>query len=188
MGNNYYTGKGDRGDTGLFGSAERFPKSSLRYEALGTVDEANSWLGLCKTKQSDPELKKILEWVQQRLFTIQAELGGSDIHLEESHVKTLEAHIAKISETLPVIKTFVLPGASEFAAHFDIARTVVRTAERRIVALSHDQQMMGAVQGRPREFTLAFMNRLSSLLYVLARQEAMKSGEAEKTPSYQYTE
>lgn len=197
--NKYYTGKGDKGDTGFFGTQDRHPKSSLRVECLGAVDEANSWVGLCRAKvreqgtslpageagnKEQGNKEEILEWVQQQLFIVQAELGGSDVHLTENNIAELEAHIAKVSENLPEIKSFVLPGASEMAATFDVARTVVRGAERRLVSLAKDQQLMGAVQGRPRQYTLAFMNRLSTLMYVLARHEAEKCGIIEKSPLY----
>lgn len=180
----YYTGKGDKGDTGFFGSHNRYPKSALRVECLGAVDELMSWVGLCKVKQPEASGQKILEEVQQALFIIQAEFGGSDIHLSEAHMEVLEKHISQISETLPEITAFVLPGTSELCAMFDIARTVARRVERRVVALAKDTQLMGAVQGRPRQYTLAYLNRLSSLLYVLARQEAVKCGIIEQSPEY----
>lgn len=200
MNTKYYTGKGDKGDTGFFGTADRHPKSSLRVECLGAVDELGAWVGLCRAKYVAEErppqekkaggltsaaISKMLETVQQNLFTIQAEFGGADLHLTEKHLTNLEEDIADISKRLPEISTFVLSGASELGATLDIARTVVRRVERRVVALTKDTQMMGAVQGRPREFTLAYLNRLSTLFYVLARHEATKSGIVEKTPTYE---
>ena len=130
-------------------------------------------------------MSKILETVQQNLFTIQAELGGADLHLTEKHLAVLEEDIAEISKRLPEITAFVLSGASELGATLDITRTVARRAERRVVAYAKDTQLMGAVQGRPREFTLAYLNRLSTLFYVLARHEATISGVKETEPTYQ---
>jgi len=184
MTNKYYTGKGDAGDTGFFGTADRFPKSSLRVEALGTVDELGSWVGLCKAKVQSEKVKVILEAVQQHLFTIQAEIGGADVHLKAEHIKNIEEEISRISTTLPKITEFKLSGASELCAMLDVTRTVARRAERRIVALAKDTQVMGASQGRPREHTLSYLNRISTLFYVLARQEAVKCGIMEKSPEY----
>ncbi|MFA6006609.1 MAG: cob(I)yrinic acid a,c-diamide adenosyltransferase [Candidatus Paceibacterota bacterium] len=196
MPNKFYTGKGDKGDTGFFGTAERHPKSSMRVECLGAVDELGSWVGLCRAKLVTEERppsgglssvtkSKILEEVQQNLFIIQGEFGGADVHLNEKHLAKLEEDIADISKRLPEITSFVLPGASELGAILDITRTIARRVERRVVAYAKDTQLMGAVQGRAREFTLAYLNRLSSLLYVLARHEAAKRGTQEKTPTYE---
>lgn len=167
-----YTGKGDSGDTSLFGSSARIPKNSTRIRALGELDELNSWLGVCKTK-ADAELMRELETVQQDLFIIQAELAGVPKSIEENKVKKLGARVEEIEKLLPAIHTFFLPGGSELAAHLDYARTLARRAERSVISEKLDQ------------FSLAYLNRLSSLLYALTRLANHKSGIKEEKPTYE---
>jgi cob(I)alamin adenosyltransferase len=164
-----FTGKGDDGTTYFFGSKERFGKDTPLVEALGTCDELNSLLGLLRAKI--PVEAEIIEKVQQNLFIIQAELAGADKQIVEEKVKKLEEIINTIEGELPPIKTFFVPGANETSALFDYTRTVARRAERRVIAL----------EKKPSKWTLAYLNRLSSLLYAKAR----KYGEGKETkPHY----
>jgi len=167
-----YTGKGDDGTTYFFGSKERFGKDTPLVEALGTLDELNSLLGFVRAKIK--QNKKVIEDVQQDLFIIQAELARADKKIEESKVRDMEKLIGEIENKLPPIKTFFVPGANEESALLDFARTVSRRAERRVVAL----------EKKPSQFTLAYLNRLSSLLYALARLQGQKGGKVEKKPTY----
>ena len=177
-----YTGKGDDGSTYFFGSKERFGKDTPLVEALGTLDELNSLLGFVRARirgrtlkgPQGPTSKAIIEDVQQNLFIIQAELAGADKKIEESKVREMEKLIGEIENKLPPIKTFFIPGANEESALLDFARTVSRRAERRVVAL----------EKKPTKFTLAYLNRLSSLLYALARLQGKKGGKVEKRPTY----
>ncbi|HEY4482824.1 MAG TPA: cob(I)yrinic acid a,c-diamide adenosyltransferase [Candidatus Paceibacterota bacterium] len=177
-----YTGKGDDGSTYFFGSKERFGKDTPLVEALGTLDELNSLLGFVRARirgrtlkgPQGPTSKAIIEDVQQNLFIIQAELAGADKKIEESKVREMEKLIGEIENKLPPIKTFFIPGANEESALLDFARTVSRRAERRVVAL----------EKKPTKFTLAYLNRLSSLLYALARLQGQKGGKVEKRPTY----
>lgn len=181
-----YTGKGDAGTTKTLNSKERFSKSAPVTEALGTVDELNSFLGLCKT-QSDytvvsindekREFARILERVQKDLFIIQAELAGAEKTIAEEKIGWMEEIVDGIEKQLPPITSFLVPGKSELGAYFDVARTIARRAERRVIA-AHDS---GTNVG---EHTLAYVNRLSSLLYAFARFANYLAGGNEPQPDY----
>ena len=175
-----YTGKGDDGTTYFFGSKERFGKDTPLVEALGTLDELGSLLGLVKAEIKEKEIKKEIEGVQENLFIIQAELAGADKHIEEGKVREMEKKIGEIEASLPPIKTFFIAGTNSESAWLDYARTVARRAERRVVALPR----RSSVQQNEGGWTLAYLNRLSSLLYALARQLAQIDGKREKEPSY----
>ena len=135
-----YTGKGDNGTTKLFGCDQRMSKSSAIAEALGTVDEINSLIGFVKMKGKEVlavsplNYHDLLSDVQQDLFVIQAELAGADKHMDSERVKKVEDWIAAIEKELPPIKSFFVSGGTELGAHCDVARTVARRAERRVVA------------------------------------------------------
>jgi cob(I)alamin adenosyltransferase len=172
-----YTKKGDDGKTNIFGCDQRLSKSSAIAEALGCLDEINSYLGICKSKLSDVKNKELIHRIQNDLFIIQAEVAGADKKINEEEVKYLEEVINNIEKELPTIKTFIISGANEISANFDFARTLVRRAERRVVAVSEEKITKIDSQ------TLVFMNRLSSLLYALARISA-KESSAEISPKY----
>lgn len=192
-----YTRKGDKGDTYAFGCNQRFSKNSELTEALGALDEINSFLGLVKIKASDLSSKgatpgdtinrigeidscsiaKIVEKVQQELFIIQANLAGAkDKKITPEKIQYLEKIIDSVEKEMPAIKTFFLSGGTELAALFDYARTIARRAERRVVKLSEKEGADGEI--------LSYMNRLSSLLYALARIVNFKSGAEQIPPSY----
>jgi len=175
----FYTGKGDDGKTSFFGCNERSLKSGVRAEALGSLDEANSLIGLCRARVCDDKnTSKLLLRAQEDLFVVQAEIAGSNKKIKQSRVVWLEKEIEKIATDLPEINTFLIAGESELSALFDYARTVARRAERASVRLLEEG---GVTLGKP---LLAYLNRLSSLLYVLARREALKSGKVERAPKY----
>lgn len=180
-----FTGKGDKGDTGLFGSKERVSKSSAIAEALGTLDECNSFLGLCKSAAREHAfvfekqgIAEVVHDVQNHLFTAQAEVAGADKHIPEASTRALEDLINAIEKALPPIKSFLISGSTEMSAWFDVARTLARRAERRVVAV-HEEGT------RPvHEHTRAYLNRLSSLLYALARLANNQAGISEHPPTY----
>jgi cob(I)alamin adenosyltransferase len=179
-----YTRKGDNGTTKTFGCDQRISKSSAIAEALGSLDEINSYLGLCKVKSEKLEiqgktLNDIIHEVQKNLFIIQAELAGSKMSITEEKVKKMEEIIDDIEKELPPIKTFFISGGSELATLFDIARTIARRAERRVIGVIDEGKTK--ISGN----TLAYLNRLSSLLYALARLSNYKFGIAEESPNYQ---
>jgi len=197
-----YTGKGDDGTTKTFGCDQRISKSSAIAEALGALDEINSFLGLVKVKSSESGFKlgensfdSLVHRLQENLFTVQAELAGADKHISADKVKEMEGWVAQVEEELPPIKTFFISGGTELGASFDFARTLARRAERRVVAVAESEKETGlpahgqaSGNSRPTPFpspnTLKFLNRLSSVLYALARLSNHRSGINETPPSY----
>lgn len=168
-----FTGKGDSGTTKLFNCDQRLLKNAPAIEALGALDELNSWLGVCCSEAPIDFATQIRE-VQQNLFIIQAELAGAPGKtIDENKVRLMGEKIGEIERELPPIKSFFLPGGVSLAAKFDYARTVARRAERRCVG-----QSIGAQ-------SLAYLNRLSSLFYALARLANHKSGIKEESPRYE---
>lgn len=183
-----YTGKGDDGTTKTFGCCDqRISKSSAVTEALGALDEINSFLGVVKVNAREKTLAATLADVQQNLFIVQAEIAGADKHITPEKVRKLENVINAIETEIPPIKTFFISGGTEFAALLDFARTLARRAERRVVHVAEDSSTGSEKEGKVaiRKDTLAYLNRLSSLLYALARQVNHKSGITEEPPVYQ---
>lgn len=182
-----YTRKGDNGTTKTFGCDQRISKSSLVAEALGTLDEINSFLGICKIKSKETNLVLpgsiralyFIHQVQKNLFIVQAELAGSEISIKEEKVKEIEFVIDAIEKELPPIKSFFISGGAELASLFDVARTIVRRAERRVVGVKDEGRVPIG------EFSLSYLNRLSSLFYALARFTNHQAGIAEESPDYQ---
>jgi cob(I)alamin adenosyltransferase len=166
-----YTKTGDDGTTGL-GDGSRVAKDSARVGAYGTVDEANSCIGLVLASEIPEDVRSLLVSVQHQLFDLGGELcipGHAAIF--DADIERLEQHLDAFNEPLPALKDFILPGGGEAAARCHIARTVVRRAERETVALSrHDAVRPEAIR---------YLNRLSDLLFVLARVLARASGHGE---------
>lgn len=183
----FYTKAGDKGTTKTFGCDQRISKSSAVAEALGSLDEVNSFLGLCKIKSKESKFQaptnesfeSIVHGVQENLFIVQAELAGAPKAIKEEKVKQAEELIDAIEKELPPIKKFFISGGTELASLFDTARTTARRAERRVVAALEEGKVKVGKE------TLAYLNRLSSLLYALARLANHKSGIKEEPPSYQ---
>ena len=183
-----YTRKGDKGDTGFFGSDKRVSKASARPEALGALDELNSLLGVCKvnaekqdfvTKEGNHSIAKILNEIQQNLFIVGSELAGAEKTISEDKVKRVEIIIADIEKELPEIKTFRIPGGTPISALFDYTRAVSRRLERKALAVCEEGEAnMG-------DYSKQFLNRLSSLLYAFARLANVKSGIKEQSPTYE---
>lgn len=182
-----YTRKGDDGTTKDFNSksGERKSKSSCQTEALGALDELNSFLGLVKVKLAESGLRigrrnfeDIIFDTQNSLFSVQAEVAGASQSVSESKTKEIEALTDAMEKEMPPIKTFFISGGTEAAALLDVSRTLSRKAERRVVA--------GIERGefKVSPTTLAFLNRLSSLLYAMARLTNHKSGIKEQSPTY----
>ncbi len=180
-----YTGKGDNGTTKTFGCDQRISKSSAVAEALGSVDEINALLGVLKMEGKEQKAVMGLDYhalisdVQQDLFVIQAELAGADKTMDHSRVEKVEGWVNAIEHELPPITTFFVSGGTALGALADFARTVSRRGERRVVAaLENDPNK--AVHSE----LLAYMNRLSSLLYALARLANFRAGVKEEKPHY----
>ncbi len=225
-----FTGKGDNGTTRLYGGQAKafgrdglISKSSDIAEALGSMDEINSFLGLCKVqaaylgyKLDETPLSQIVHDIQRNLFIIQAELAGADKTIEAEKVKETESIINKIEAKLPPIKSFFISGGpgeitkdemagAGLGAIFDIARTIARRAERRVTALA-EAQTLSLFENLSREkadgeknggeitkqeiqkgigqYTRSYLNRLSSILYALARYSNFLAGIQEEAPDY----
>lgn len=166
-----YTRTGDDGSTGL-GDGARVGKDSLRVTAYGTVDEANSTIGLLLAADVPDDIRDLLTTVQHQLFDLGGELCiPGHAAIEDADIERLEQRLDHYNDDLPPLKDFILPGGGEAAARCHIARTVVRRAERETVALSRVEDV------RPQ--AVRYLNRLSDLLFVLARVLARASGHGE---------
>jgi cob(I)alamin adenosyltransferase len=173
-----YTRTGDDGTTGL-GGGQRVSKDDLRIEAYGAVDELNSLLGLALATGLDERLSREVEALQQLLFNLGADLclreedkaGRRLPSVEESHIRQMEALIDELARELGPLEDFILPGGSPGASALHVARSVCRRAERRVVALKRREAVGPHV--------VAFLNRLSDLLFVAARYENRKRGHRE---------
>ena len=166
-----YTRTGDDGTTGL-GDGSRVDKDSLRVETFGTVDELNSLVGLVQTGQIDDAIRDCLTRTQHELFDLGGELCMPGyLLIPEICVDQLEADLDAFNEDLPALKDFILPGGSEAAARCHYARTVCRRAERLMVSLSKVEDI--------NEVSMRYLNRLSDLLFVVARVLARANGGSE---------
>jgi len=174
-----YTRAGDDGTTGLLG-AGRVAKDDPRIEAYGTVDELNAVLGLARsTGGLDPDADGLVARLQDDLFAVGAALADPDpagkFHnaVTEDHASRLEAEIDRLESELPPLTRFILPGGTPAAAQLHLARTVCRRAERLVVRLG--QRPDGAVPPR----LVAYLNRLSDFLFVMARAVNHRSGSGD---------
>ena len=175
-----YTRTGDAGQTGLLGSA-RVPKDHLRVAAYGDVDETNAAVGLVLAHSRSPRLERLLRQVQADLFALGAELADvrrtrkqqAKAAVTAAMVARLEKEIDDRDAVLPPLRAFVLPGGTPAAAFLHLARTVCRRAERSVVALARSSKV--------EPLTLVYLNRLSDLLFVLARHENHRARRQERT-------
>jgi len=167
-----YTKTGDDGTTGL-GDGSRTTKDSPRIEAVGTIDELNSWIGLVLAElPADEQLIEPLTDIQHRLFDLGGELAVPGFQLIQAEmVSDLEALCDQLNEELPPLKEFILPGGSKSAGLCHMARAVARRAERIIVTLSKEETVGDDLK--------RYINRLSDVLFVMARQLARRDGGQE---------
>jgi cob(I)alamin adenosyltransferase len=166
-----YTRTGDKGTTGL-GDGSRVDKDSLRVEAYGTVDELNSVMGLLLAASLPVDIRACLTRIQHELFDLGGELCmPGTVLIPASYVSDLERDLDAQNADLPPLKDFILPGGTEAAARCHLARTVARRAERRVVSLAHVESI--------NEVSVRYLNRLSDLLFVLARVLARSEGGSE---------
>lgn len=173
-----YTRTGDAGETGLF-DGTRVSKADPRVDAYGAIDETNAWLGLARASGLDAELAGMLETIQRDLFAVGARLADPAQRIAERVTKAavraeaiaqMESWIDALEGDLPPLRRFILAGGSPAGAALHLARTVCRRAERRIVSLGAD-----AVEPE----VLAYVNRLSDFLFVLARAVNKRAGVVE---------
>jgi len=169
MASKIYTKTGDKGNTSLIGGT-KVPKSHLRIEAYGTVDELNSYIGLCRDLLSDEQSRKILLEIQDRLFTIGSSLACDPVKepkmripdLKETDVTLLENEMDRMNESVAPMKFFILPGGHSTISHLHIARCICRRAERCCVRLQLESS-----EAEP--IVLQYINRLSDYLFILSR-------------------
>lgn len=168
-----YTKTGDRGETGTFGGP-RIRKDDPRVEAMGAVDELNAVLGVVRCEGPDEHLDKLLQTIQNELFDLGAELGSPEPErvgmkrITGTRIARLEAAIDEREASLAPLTAFILPGGIRAAALLHLARTVCRRAERRVVALGQHAEVA--------EEVVVYLNRLSDLLFVLARSVNHSAG------------
>jgi cob(I)alamin adenosyltransferase len=170
----FYTRTGDEGYTGLLGEG-RVPKYHLRTEALGTLDEANATLGMARATCKAAQIAPIIILVQRDLYKLMAEVAATPENAARFHtidsvrVAWLEEQTDGISATVPMPREFILPGDSAGGAALDVARTIVRRAERRVAELLHQEEISN-------KELIRYLNRLSSLIFVLELLENQNEG------------
>jgi cob(I)alamin adenosyltransferase len=176
MAQKIYTKTGDKGSTSLIGGT-KVPKSHLRIEAYGTVDELSSWIGLCRDLLTDEAARNILQEVQDRLFTMNASLACDPEKepklripdLKEEDTTLLEKEMDRMNEAIPPMKSFILPGGHPTLSQLHVARCVCRRAERCCVRLHLEGEEVDGI-------ILKYLNRLSDYLFVLARYTGHQMG------------
>ncbi|MBX2925876.1 MAG: cob(I)yrinic acid a,c-diamide adenosyltransferase [Chitinophagaceae bacterium] len=169
-----YTKTGDRGTTALIGGS-KVSKAHLRIEAYGTIDELNSYIGLCRDLTEEEKTRADLQEIQEQLFTVGAimacdpekDIKMSIPEMKDAYITDLESGIDSMEAVLPPMKFFILPGGHPLISHFHIARSICRRAERCCVRL-HEESATDPL-------ILVFLNRLSDYLFVLARYTAYLS-------------
>ncbi|MGB9728796.1 MAG: cob(I)yrinic acid a,c-diamide adenosyltransferase [Thermoprotei archaeon] len=181
----YFTRSGDKGETSLIGG-RRVPKYDLRIEATGTVDELNSFIGLARSVCAYEDLSKILETLQQDLFIVGADISApNDIspsfhipRIDKKHVEDIEKLIEQYANEIKPITRFILPSGTQLAAFLHVARTICRRAERRVVQLASTEPI--------NNYLIVYLNRLSSLLFVLARVANARANVKELEVTYKH--
>ena len=174
-----YTRTGDDGQTSLVGGA-RVSKSDPRVDAYGEVDELNSALGVARAHLQDPEIDDLLGVIQNDLFTLGADLAAPTSvkgpRISAALVQVLEAQADRFLEGLEPLRDFLLPGGSAAGAMLHLARTIARRTERRVVRLAETEDINAQ--------TIVYLNRLSDLLFVLARVVNHRAGVSEKMADF----
>ena len=172
------TGTGDTGYTGLLGE-RRVPKYDPRPDTFGTVDEATSALGLARAMTNDPKVKEIIYQIQQELYLLMGELATTPENYEKmglrmtiEHVQRLERVEEQLKREVEIPNKFIIPGDTPDGAALDLARSIIRRAERMAVKLLHDEVIQN-------DEVVRYLNRLSDLIFILARYVEVKSSLAE---------
>jgi cob(I)alamin adenosyltransferase len=171
-----YTKTGDKGETGLFSSDKtkkiRVSKASAQIEAIGSIDEANTFLGLAASSIKNKKFKSKITIIQRHLFEVGATLAGAKISFDKNIVSEMEKEIDEMDKVLPKLTHFILPGGGKGGSLLFMARTFVRRAERKIVSLSKKEKINSDI--------LIYINRLSDYVYTLARCSNFKEGIKEE--------
>lgn len=165
--NKVYTKRGDKGETDLLGGSTA-KKDSLKVDSYGCIDEASSFIGVARYYSKNRDIKAKLKEIQNKLLVLGGYLASDDKgkdmlkdQISENDIKYLEDFIDEYNQKLEPLFQFILPGDEEVSTHFHVARTVVRRAERKIVSLTRQEELNPLIQ--------KYVNRLSDLLFVLAR-------------------
>ena len=177
-----YTKTGDDGQTGLFGGG-RVSKDDPRVEAYGDVDELNAWIGMVRAAEVMPRIDEVLVPIQRDLFAIGALLATPDLQkmhdhlakaqIDKTRIEDLEHAIDDCDRELEPLRAFIMPGGTHKSAALHVARTVCRRAERRVISLGKEVELPALV--------VIYLNRLSDLLFSLARVANARSGAGEVT-------
>jgi cob(I)alamin adenosyltransferase len=172
-----YTKTGDKGTTSLVGGT-RVSKASLRIDTYGTVDELNSWIGLLRDQPVNEARRDLLKEIQDRLFTIGADLASEPAQtkkkipdLHESDITLLEKEMDKMDTEVPPLRAFVLPGGHQSVSFAHIARTVCRRTERLVIALAAEVEVNTLI--------IKYLNRLSDYIFMLSRKMTQELGSEE---------
>jgi cob(I)alamin adenosyltransferase len=172
-----YTKTGDKGTTSLIGGTRLF-KDHIKIEAYGSVDELNAWIGVLADAHENKERNAFLKEIQDRLFTIGAELASEPEQnkkklpeLFESDIVVLEKEMDSYNEVIPTLRAFVLPGGHPLVSFTHVARTVCRRSERQVITLSHNEDVNPLI--------IKYLNRLSDYLFVLSRKITQEQNAAE---------
>jgi cob(I)alamin adenosyltransferase len=175
----FYTRGGDEGFTGLLGD-NRVEKYDLRIEALGDLDEASATIGLARAQAHSPETRTVLLRIQRGLYNVMAEIAATPENAERfriitaKHIGEIEGLIESVTQDVTMPQGFILPGDSAAGAAIDLARTVVRRAERRVTELIHKAHSDNSD-------VIGYLNRVSSLLFVLELEENRYAGQEKPT-------
>jgi len=177
----FYTGKGDKGTS--FVGKKKIPKTAYEINALGALDELNSMIGVVKNQKLLPQFKKILQQVQEDLFIIQSHIATFMFEKDyvppkfsQQKVAWLEELIDDFEQKVEPARKFIIPGATETSAWFDVIRAMARRGERKVTINSKKHPAAPEI--------LAYMNRLSSLFFAMARMEAKSAHKKESHPHY----
>lgn len=178
---NFYTGKGDDGSTSIM-NGSKLDKKDILMEAIGDVDELNSSIGVSLFYVREDKTRKELQLIQNELFSLGALLASvsskefAGAKIEMSQIKRLENEIESMASIMPPLKKFVLPAGSEESSHLHLSRSIARRAERHVAAASQKYEI--------EKMVLAYLNRLSSYLFVAALYLNFKNGVEESNPIY----
>lgn len=169
-----YTKTGDLGETGVL-TGKRIPKSELIIEANGALDEATSFIGWAREQVEDEKVRDMLSQIQHDLYEIMGYLAGAPLDTKkyETEITQFEKHIDAITATLPPLKRFILPQGSEATTRLHIARTIVRSAERRVVRYVREKTKYAESKTNKNDLLMIkYLNRLSDLFFTLSRKYA----------------
>lgn len=176
---NFFTGTGDTGETGLLGK-QRVSKASLRIELIGSLDETNAVLGIVRSSSKSEEIKKLVLEIQKDLYQIMTEVSATSENAEkftlvdEHFVSRIETHINQFSKKVDIPKEFIVPGDTTSGAFISFARTLIRKSERRMTELFEKEEIRNID-------LIRFLNRLSSLFFVLELYENKIVGNGNQT-------